>query len=210
MTTKATSKADSAPIATSAPAALSDSIFDNLPARTVAGRILDAAGKPAPDVVVSIKGPFVGEARSARPEAPDAVLDQKDKTFLPAVLPVLVGTRLTIKNSDQVLHNAYSRSKAKAFDVGAFSSRETRTIELDAPGRIDVFCAIHTNMHSIVLVLDSPYFAVTDAQGAFRIAKVPAGKRTLTVWHAVQGEEDVPIEISDERPLVIKRALRAQ
>jgi plastocyanin len=170
----------------------------------VAGRITDASGAPVKDAVVYIKG---GAAAAERGAPPPPVIDQREKTFLPPVLPVVVGTRVDFKNSDPLLHNAYSRSKTKAFDLGAFSSKETRSVVFDMPGRVDVFCAIHTNMHTVILVLDTPHFALTDAEGAFRIAKAPAGKRTLTVWHDLNGEEEVAIDVPEERALVVKRAI---
>lgn len=189
-----------------APADLDESVFANLPGRTVAGRIVDIAGKPLPDVVVSVRTEPGGSRRPA-PEVP-AVIDQRDKTFLPRVLPVLAGSRVVFRNSDVVLHNAYSRSLPKAFDLGAFSKSEEKSVVLDAPGRVDVFCAIHTNMHSIILVLDTPHFATTDARGVFQIAKLPSGKHTLTLWHEAHSEQKVPVEVSGEQATIVKQTLR--
>lgn len=198
-------RAGSAPTG-AAPAETDESLFASLPGRTVAGRIVDAAGKPVPDVVVSVLTE-PGGARRPAPEAP-AVIDQRGKTFLPRVRPVLAGSRVVFKNSDTVLHNAYSRSQPKTFDLGAFSKSEEKSVVLDTPGRVDVFCAIHTNMHSIILVLDTPHFATTDARGVFQIAKLPPGKHTLTLWHEAHSEQKVPVEVSGERATIVKQTLR--
>jgi len=200
-------KAGSAPTGTgAAPAETDESLFASLPGRTVAGRIVDVAGKPVPDVVVSVLTEPGGAKRPA-PEAP-VVIDQRDKTFLPRVLPVLTGSRVIFKNSDTVLHNAYSRSQPKTFDLGAFSKTDEKSVVLDTPGRVDVFCAIHTNMHSIILVLDTPHFATTDARGVFQIAKLAPGKHTLTLWHEAHSEQKVPVEVSGERATIVKQTLR--
>lgn len=201
-------RAASAPTgaAPAAPAETDESLFASLPGRTVAGRIVDVAGKPVPDVVVSVLTEPAGARRPA-PETP-AVIDQRDKAFLPRVLPVLAGSRVVFKNSDIVLHNAYSRSQPKTFDLGAFSKSEEKSVVLDTPGRVDVFCAIHTNMHSIILVLDTPHFTTTDARGMFQIAKLAPGKHTLTLWHEAHSEQKVPVEVSGERATIVKQTLR--
>jgi plastocyanin len=180
-----------------------DQLFANLGGATIAGQILDDRGQPAPFVVAYLKDAPKAESTTSAP----AVMDQKDKAFLPKVLPILVGTEVTFKNSDRVLHNVYSRAKPKAFDLGAFSSTEAKKVVFDAPGRVDVFCAIHTNMHSVILVLDNPYFATSDARGFFAIANAPTGRHDLVIWDEVRGEHTEKVDVSAERATIVKKTL---
>ena len=111
------------------------------------------------------------------------VIIQKDGTFRPHVLPVLVGTTVEWPNNDDIYHNVFSMSEPKPFDLGIYKSKETKRVTFDKPGRVDVFCSIHTKMNCIVLVLENPLFAVTDKNGNFTITNVPAGTYPLKAWH---------------------------
>jgi plastocyanin len=180
-----------------------DTLFAGIPGGTIAGQVLDSAQRAAPDVVVYVKkGPAPTGGRAA-----PAVMDQKDKTFLPHVLPVAVGTRVEFKNSDPVLHNVYSRVATKTFDLGMFGNTDTKTAVFDKLGRVDVFCAIHTNMHAVILVLADPRFATTDARGFFRIPDLPPGAYTLGVWDELTAEREVTVEVRAGEPAVVKHQL---
>ncbi len=118
------------------------------------------------------------------PDGPVQVVVQKDASFTPHVLPLVVGTTVAWPNHDEIYHNAFSFSEAKPFDLGLYSSKdEPKRITFDKPGRVDVFCSIHKDMHCVILVLENPYYASTDAQGRFKIANVPAGDYKLRAWH---------------------------
>lgn len=141
------------------------------------------------DFVVYIDGP-VGE-KPAPPATPLQVVVQKDAQFSPRVLPVIVGTTVEWPNRDEIYHNAFSMSDTKPFDLGLYKEK-TKSITFDKPGRVDVFCSIHSSMHCIVLVLENPYYAVTDAHGQFTITGVPAGTYRLKAWH-----ERVPAQLRE-------------
>ncbi len=74
-------------------------------------------------------------------------------------------------------------SEPKPFDLGIYKSKEVKKVIFDKPGRVDVFCSIHTKMNCIVLVLENPFFASADKNGNFRIDNVPAGTYPLKAWH---------------------------
>ena len=116
------------------------------------------------------------------PAAPLHVVVQKDATFSPHVLPILVGTTVDWPNHDEIFHNAFSFSEAKPFDLGLYKDN-VKQVTFDKPGRVDVFCSIHTAMNCIILVLENPYFAITDTRGRFTIPNVPAGTYKLKAWH---------------------------
>lgn len=127
---------------------------------------------------------YIDEVTSApAPGGPVRVV-QKDATFEPRVLPVAVGTTVLWPNEDDIYHNVYSMSEPKEFNLGLYSADEAPpAITFDKPGRVDVFCSIHTKMHCIVLVLPNRWFALSDAKGRFVIPDVPPGTYTVRAWH---------------------------
>jgi plastocyanin len=118
------------------------------------------------------------------PSKPIEIVTQKDATFSPHVLPVLVGTTVRWPNQDDIAHNAFSISDTKQFDLGLYKKGEQAPPQtFDKSGRVDVFCSIHKDMHCILLVLQNPHFAVTDHRNHYSITNVPAGTYRLKAWH---------------------------
>lgn len=113
---------------------------------------------------------------------PVRVVVQKGGVFDPRVLPIRVGTTVEWPNDDNIYHNAFSFSEAKPFDLGLYKDL-TKTVTFDEPGRVDVFCSIHKNMHCVILVLKTPWFAAVDDHGRYEIRNVPAGTYQLRAWH---------------------------
>ena len=137
------------------------------------------------DFIVYIEGP--AGPKPAIPGKPVQVVTervtQKDAMFFPHVLPVLVGTTIEWPNHDSILHNVFSVSEARSFDLDLYKAPEIKAVSFDKPGRVDVFCSIHTRMSCVVLVLENPYFASTDEKGSYRISNVPPGTYKLKAWH---------------------------
>jgi len=144
--------------------------------------IVTAGGvlSPYPPVaVIYLEGAFPRPAA-----APRAQMVQKDLSFQPNLLPVQVGTRVEFPNLDDTYHNIFSFSPAKRFDLGRYRSDE-RPIPsevFDVPGLVTLRCDIHEHMRALILVLDTPYFVLSDPQGAYRLQGLPAGRFTLKVW----------------------------
>jgi len=136
------------------------------------------------DFVVYIEGP--AGPKPVPPDKPAQVvtrrITQKGAMFFPHVLPVVVGTTVEWPNHDDILHNVFSFSETKSFDLGLYKSPEKKQVTFDKPGRVDVFCSIHSRMNCIVLVLENPYFAATDPKGGYTIPNVPAGTFKLKAW----------------------------
>src|SRR5881227_3901000 len=115
---------------------------------------------------------------------PTKQIAQKDLTFLPSLLPVQVGTRVEFPNLDDTYHSIFSYSPAKRFDVGRYRPEE-RPIPsevFDTPGLVTLRCDIHEHMRGLILVLNTPYFVVTDVDGRFRLNGLPSGHYTLKAW----------------------------
>jgi plastocyanin len=137
------------------------------------------------DFVVYIEG-TMGTNLSAPAKPAQVVTErirQKGAMFSPHILPVMVGTTVEWPNNDDILHNVFSFSEPKPFDLGLYKSPDIKRVTFDRPGRVDVFCSIHTRMNCIVLVLENPFFAATNEKGSYKIANVPAGTYKLKAWH---------------------------
>lgn len=122
------------------------------------------------------------------------VLDQINLTFVPHVLPVVVGTTVSFPNSDEVRHNVFSPSPAKRFNLGTYPRGVTRQVTFDKPGEVALLCNVHAEMSAYVLVLETPYDAVSAKDGGYTLKNLPAGKYTVTAWH----ERFKPVPLSVE------------
>ncbi len=146
---------------------------------------------------------YLEAAPQAAFEAPAprrARLDQRNETFVPSVLALTVGSTVDFPNSDRTYHNVFSLSKAKRFDLGRYPRGQSRSVLFDRPGVVRVFCEIHSHMSAWILVFAHPFFAVTDADGRYRIDGVPPGTYTLAVWHegAVRARRELRIAAEGE------------
>ncbi len=112
-----------------------------------------------------------------------AAMRQAAERFTPHVLAVEAGTTVDFPNADGIFHNVFSLSAAKTFDLGRYPRGESKAVTFRRPGVVQVFCHIHNDMSAFVLVLDSPAFAVPDADGRYAIPGVPPGEYTLVAWH---------------------------
>ena len=138
------------------------------------------------DFVIYVEGPLSNApavATNARAEVSTVKVSQKRAVFLPHVLPVMVGTTVEWPNKDDIYHNVFSYSEARSFDLGLYKDSAGKAVTFDKPGQVDVFCSIHANMSCVVLVLQNPYFAVTDDRGIYAITNVPPGTYRLKAWH---------------------------
>ena len=131
------------------------------------------------DFVVYIDAP--APEKPAKPVV--KTIRQKGVTFIPRVMPIMAGTIIEWPNQDDIYHNVFSISEAKQFDLELYKSPEIKRVPFDKPGRVDVFCSIHTTMNCIVLVLENPWFALSDANGRYSITNVPPGTYKLKAWH---------------------------
>jgi plastocyanin len=157
-------------------------------AATVSGSVqlrdsrLDAVSKRSnySGVVISLV-PL--EKSAGTPAAPRRFrMLQKDKMFTPHVLPISTGSTVEFPNADPIFHNAFSSYSGQIFDVGLYPPGSVRTVRFTRPGIVRVFCNIHPTMSAIVLVLDTPYFATTGADGSFHL-DAPPGEYQLNVFH---------------------------
>ena len=143
---------------------------------------VDDGAAPVTDAVVSLHA-VAAPAAGAR-----AVMDQRDSSFVPGVLPVQVGTSVSFPNSDLIQHQVYSFSKPKPFELPLYAGTPSDPVRFDRPGVVVVGCNIHDWMIGYIVVLDTPHFGKTDAKGQVALS-LPAGEYRLRVWHSRQKAE---------------------
>lgn len=149
--------------------------------QSVSGRVTGSDGAAVSGAVVFVQTPA---PVSARPGTM-AVVDQVNKTFVPGVLPIVVGTTVRFPNHDQIRHHVYSFSPTKTFELPLYKGEDAPPVLFDKVGVVKIACNIHDWMSGIILVLPSAHFAVTDAEGKFVLDDLPNGTYTLVAWHAL-------------------------
>lgn len=109
-----------------------------------------------------------------------ADIAQEGYQFRPGVTAIRTGTRVAFPNHDDEFHSVFSYSRTKRFDLGRFRKDETSPlITFDQPGLVKIYCEIHKHMRSLLLVLDTPWFTESDADGRFVLSNVPVGEYAL-------------------------------
>jgi plastocyanin len=139
--------------------------------------VKDDKGGPGSDAVAYAVG-----AASAAPKK-HAVVDQRDKQFVPYVTAIQVGTAVSFPNSDNIRHHVYSFSPAKKFELPLYSGVPAEPVVFDKVGFVTLGCNIHDWMIAYVAVLPTPYFQVTRQDGRALLKDLPAGQYTVQVWH---------------------------
>jgi plastocyanin len=121
------------------------------------------------------------------PPRPDptvhGLMAQKLKAFVPHVLAIPAGTSVDFPNFDPIFHNAFSSFSGQVFDVGLYPPGRSRTVTFKREGVVRVFCNIHSTMSAVIVVLNTPWFAVSDKAGHFSIPDVAPGTYLLHVYH---------------------------
>lgn len=158
------------------------------PASSVTGRVqLKDSGDTSVRKKMDYSGVVVYLKPAAAAPAPGsskhARMIQKNKTFVPHVLPIEVGTIVDFPNFDPIFHNAFSNYNGQLFDLSLYPPGSTRSVRFKRPGVVRVFCNIHATMSAVILALDTPYFATTNREGLFDLQGVPAGDYDLGVFH---------------------------
>lgn len=118
-------------------------------------------------------------------------LVQRDKTFEPHLLVVQAGSMVEFPNDDPFFHNVFSLFEGKRFDLGLYEAGSTRSLLFDKPGICYLFCNIHPEMSAVIVVVATPYFAVSDRAGEISIPNVLVGPYELHVWN----ERSLPKEL---------------
>jgi len=142
-------------------------------------RVTDPGGQPLPGAVV-VAEPVAGAMPIAA--APRAVIDQVNRSYVPHVSVLRVGTAVSFPNHDNIRHQVYSYSKAKTFTLRLYAGQPANPVVFDKPGVVALGCNIHDSMLGWVLVVDTPWMARSEGDGQARLAGLPAGHYRLRAW----------------------------
>ena len=161
--------------------------------------VTHAGGQPIADAVVWLDAP--NAPRRAQPA--EVVLDQRNMTFYPHVLVVQVGTVVKFPNDDRVFHDVFSFHDGQKFNLGLYPVGAVKNVKFDKPGLSRIFCNIHPQMAAYVMVVDSPYFAVSDAGGRFTIPGVISETYVSHAWRPGGATLTDSIVVGAGRPLQV-------
>ncbi len=162
--------------------ALAMAAASSLPALagSVAVQVVDGTGKPLAGAVVFLES---REASAAVRPLPAQQIAQVGRQFIPRVTVVTKGTAVGFPNRDTVRHHVYSFSPTKKFEIKLYVGTPTEPVVFDQPGIAVLGCNIHDQMAAWVVVVDSPWYGQTGADGSLAWPAVPAGSYQLRTWH---------------------------
>jgi plastocyanin len=164
-------------------------------AGTISGKVSGVNGESV--VYVDAIAGKTFPAPTAKP-----VIDQKGLVFIPHIVVVEQGTTVEFLNSDKVAHNVFWPSvggnKKFTHNLGTWPQGEKRPFKFDNPGAVPLLCNVHPEMSGYVVVSPTPYFAKTDASGAYKIENVPDGSYTVTAWHEGAKNQSKPVAVAGD------------
>ena len=135
------------------------------------------------------------------------VLDQKECVYTPHIVLTPAGSELEILNNDGILHNIHTYSEANpAFNQAQPKFKKKLKKKFDQPEVVRVECDAHGWMKGWIVVMDHPYYAVTDGEGKFSLSDVPAGEYEVKIWHETLGEtmQKVTVEAGGAASLAVE------
>jgi plastocyanin len=167
----------------------------------VRGTVVVKGAKTNADAVVTLEAPGLKLTPSAEP----LKVDQKGFRFIPHVSVVQTGSAIRFLNNDPEPHNVYSPEGR--YNLGTWPTGDTKDYTFKKPGVYSQLCNLHPDMLAYVVVVDTPYFAITDATGAFQIRDVPPGKYRLVVWHEKKDGLEQDVQVVAGQPLKLDLVL---
>jgi len=164
-------------------------------AGTVGGKVTGVQGQS----VVYVEA-IAGKTFPAPAQNP--VMAQSRLTFQPHILPVQKGTTVEFLNGDSVAHNVFwvsiGGNKKLAHNLGTWPQNEKRAFKFDNAGDIALYCNVHPEMNGYIVVVPTPYFALTSETGEYKIENVPDGSYSLTAWHEGTKKRSVHLDVAGD------------
>lgn len=154
--------------------------------------VTDREGQPVPDVAVFAELP----SASAAPAGKSALMDQVDQRFVPHILVVQTGTEVEFPNSDTVAHHVYSFSHPNHFKLPIYKGHAHPPVRFDESGIVVLGCNIHDHMLAYIVVVDTPAFAKTDANGVAVLDVQPSDATRVSIWSPRLRDDDENLSIA--------------
>jgi plastocyanin len=160
---------------------------------------VDPATQGLEGVVISVEGvSSSSEALATR----DITLESSHCRFIPRVSATTIGSTITYRNSDPILHNSQLFQPNNLLPIRMNVLQPSKVPDenrvLTESGIFEVRCNIHPFMHASILVFDHPYFTVTDGTGGFRLQGIPAGTYKLRLWHENLGVTEKTLTVGGD------------
>ncbi len=165
---------------------------------SITGTVKVTGAQSSADAVV-----YVVQAPGTFPAGKPAQVDQRNFQFIPHVLPVVAGTSVKFLNSDPTAHNVFSPDNEK-YNLGTWPQGETKDYNFTKCAKFPCvytqLCRVHPEMEGFVVVLQNPFFAVTNKDGKYEIKDVPPGSYQLAVWHEKGKAAPQPVVVEASKP----------
>ena len=107
---------------------------------------------------------------------------QKNRTFIPHLQVVPVGSVVQFPNADPFFHNVFSLFDGKRFDLGLYEAGSSKSVTFSRPGISYIFCNIHPEMSAVVISLSTPLYAIADTTNTLTVRNVPPGDYRMLLW----------------------------
>ncbi len=157
-------------------------------------RLLVSENKGIRNAVVYLTGVEGGKPLSSLGNK--FILDQQGCRYQPHVLLLPVNTPLQILNNDGILHNFHTFAKKnRPLNFSQPESLKKMEVSFKHPEFIAARCDVHGWMSGWIVVVDQPYYAVTDIDGNFSLEDIPPGVYTLSCWQERLGEQTAPVTV---------------
>ncbi|WP_144393772.1 methylamine utilization protein [Pleionea sediminis] len=165
--------------------------------------VYDQNKKALPNTVVKL----LSNNSQTKPQPQKAIIDQVNKEYVPQVIAITQGSKVTFPNKDNIKHHVYSFSDAKPFELPLYEGTPANPVVFDNPGIVVLGCNIHDWMRGYIYVSDSPYIAITNESGKTSIKNFPDGNYQLELWHPQIKGDFQPVDFSFKDKSIIEKAI---
>ena len=174
-------------------AALSSAVIQAAPISGSVGFLTKRGQRPTMNETLVWLEPMGAKNVPRRP-AETVQIVTRNKTLIPHIIAIPVGSSVTFPNDDPISHNLFSLSSGNSFDLGLYRKGAGKSQKFDSPGVVNVYCNVHPNMSAVIHVLWTPYYGFTDANGHYAF-DVPPGRYRLVAWNEQGGSTESTIDV---------------